>query len=529
MNKGKYTQKARRSRGGSMLAIVIGCMASASFLPAASAQRPNVIVIMVDDLAFSDLGCYGSEIHTPNLDRLAAQGLRFTQFYNTAKCETSRQSLMSGLWHPHYQKEPGRNFMTVAEVMRGAGYTTLMTGKWHIDGEPLTRGFDHYFGHLSGATDFFLGDSTFRLDDQPFTVPKQGFYNTDANTDYATRFITSAVKDNKDMPFFLYIAYNAPHYPLQAPKEEIDRYRGKYRIGWDELRRQRYARQLKMGLIDAKWPPSPRPAEVKPWTELNAGQQDDQDLKMATYAAMIDRLDQNIGRLMAKLKELGVDQNTCLMFFSDNGGCPFDRNKKNHIPPWQGGGHWTYDASWAFACNTPFRRYKQNNHEGGIASPMIVHWPAGIAKGGGFVKTPAHLVDILPTCAALADTQRPAEFSGVKLAPLDGQSLVPLLQGGSLAERTLFWNFANNRAIRTGPWKLVSAVGGPWELYQMEADRSELNNLAASEPERVTTMAAAWERWHGSPMTSPVKKDKDAKRPGADSQHSRRKKQRADN
>ncbi|HEX5790614.1 MAG TPA: arylsulfatase [Luteolibacter sp.] len=468
-------------------------MAPTSMLPAASTQRPNIIVIMVDDMGFSDLGCYGSEIRTPNLDRLAAQGLRFTQFYNTAKCETSRQSLMSGLWHHVYQDKPGRNFMTIAEVMRGAGYTTLMTGKWHIDGEPLSRGFDRYFGHLSGATDFFKGDKTFLLNDQPFTVPEQGFYTTDANTDYAMRFVAEAVKEQKDKPFFLYIAYNAPHYPLQAPKEEIDKYRGKYRIGWDELRRQRYARQLEMGLIDAKWPLSPRAENVKPWTELDAKEQDDQDLKMATYAAMIDRLDQNIGRLTTKLKELAVDQNTILMFFSDNGGCPFDRNKKNEIPPWQGGGHWTYDASWAGASNTPFRWYKQNNHEGGIASPMIIHWPAGIAKGGGFVKTPAHLVDILPTCAALAGTQRPAEFAGAMLAPLNGQSLVPLLQGGSMGERALFWNYTENRAIRMDPWKLVSAKGGPWELYHMEADRCELNNLAASEPARVQELSAAWE------------------------------------
>ena len=512
MNEGRFTREGRMSRSGRTvaLAIALGMMTSASMLPAASTQRPNIIVIMVDDMGFSDLGCYGSEIHTPNLDRLAAQGLRLTQFYNTAKCETSRQSLMSGLWHPRYRKEPGRNFMTVAEVMRGAGYTTLMTGKWHIDGDPLSRGFDHYFGHLSGATDFFKGDNSFRLDDQRFTVPEQGFYNTDANTDYAMRFVTDAVKEKKEKPFFLYIAYNAPHYPLQAPKEEIEKYRGKYRIGWDELRRQRYARQLEMGLIDAKWPLSPRPGDVKPWTELNAGEQDDQDLKMATYAAMIDRLDQNIGRLMAKLEELGVDQNTVLMFFSDNGGCPFDRNKKNQIPPWQGGGHWTYDASWAGASNTPFRWYKQNNHEGGISSPMIVHWPAGIAKGGGFVKTPAHLVDILPTCAALAGTQRPVEFAGTKLAPLNGQSLVPLLQGGSIEERTLFWTYSNNRAIRQGPWKLVSAVGGPWELYHMEADRSELTNLAASEPERVRELSAAWESIHQSSGKKPASRQKKA-------------------
>jgi arylsulfatase len=480
-----------------LLAILTIPLLAVPAAKAAAPVRPNVIVIMADDMGFSDLGCYGSEIHTPNLDRLAAQGVRFTQFYNTAKCEPSRRSLMSGLWHTQYQSNPRRNFVTVAEVMHNAGYTTLMTGKWHIDGTPLTRGFDHYFGHLSGATDYFFGDGTFRLDDQPFKVPRQEFYTTDANTDYAMRFLGEAVKQ-KDKPFFLYIAYNAPHYPLQAPKSEIDKYRGKYRIGWDELRRQRYARQLAMGLIRREWPLSPRPADVKPWTALTAAQQDDQDLKMATFAAMIDRLDQNIGRLTARLRELGVDQNTVLMFFSDNGGCPFDRNKKNEIPPWEGGGHWTYDASWAGASNTPFRWYKQNNHEGGIASPLIVRWPAGMPQGGQFVTTPAHIVDIFPTCAALANAQRPVEFEGVTLPPLCGRSLVPLLQGGSLSERTMFWTYGKNRAIRTGPWKLVSAVGGPWELYNMEADRTELNNLAATDPQRVTEFSAAWERLNQS-------------------------------
>lgn len=484
----------RSLRLTALLALVGAPAGLATSAPAAApAARPNVVVIMCDDMGFSDLGCYGGEISTPHLDRLAANGLRFTQFYNTAKCETSRRSLMSGLWHTQYETRPARNFVTVAEVMRAAGYTTLMTGKWHIDGEPLTRGFDRYFGHLSGATDFFHGDNTFRLDDRPFTVPKQGFYTTDANTDYAMQFVGEAVQ-RKDKPFFLYIAYNAPHYPLQAPKELIDRYRGRYRIGWDELRKQRYARQLEMGLIRKDWPLSPRPADVKPWDSLTAAQQDDQDLKMATFAAMVDRLDWNIGRLMARLRELGVDRNTIVMFFSDNGGCPFDRNKKNEIPPWEGGGHWTYDASWAGASNTPFRWYKQNNHEGGISSPMIVHWPAGIPRGGQFVSTPAHLVDLLPTCAALAGATRPAEFEGVKLPPLAGQSLVPVLQGGTLTERTLYWTFGRNRAIRTGPWKLVSAVGGPWELYHVEADRTELNDLAAREPARVAQLEAAWDR-----------------------------------
>ena len=270
-------------------------LAALALAPAAfaAASRPNVVVIMCDDMGFSDLGCYGSEIRTPNLDTLAAGGLRFTQFYNTAKCETSRRSLMSGLWHVQYRTEPRRNFVTVAEVMKSAGYTTLMTGKWHIDGEPLTRGFDRYFGHLSGATDYFHGDDTFREGERPFTVPKTGFYTTDANTDRAMGFLDEAVRQPAK-PFFLYIAYNAPHYPLQAHKADIDRYRGKYRIGWDELRRRRYQRQLELGVISRDWPLSPRPDDVKPWDSLTEAQKDDQDLKMATFAAMVDRLDQNL-------------------------------------------------------------------------------------------------------------------------------------------------------------------------------------------------------------------------------------------
>ncbi|MEY4089671.1 MAG: Arylsulfatase [Verrucomicrobiota bacterium] len=464
---------------------------------ATSAPRPNFVVIMCDDMGFSDLGCYGSEIRTPNLDRLAAGGVRFTQFYNTAKCETSRRSLMTGLWHPIYKPEPGRNFVTIAEVMRTAGYTTLMTGKWHIDGEPLTRGFERYFGHLSGATDFFHGDNTFKLDDQPFTVPKTGFYATDANTDYALRFLDEAAK-SPGKPFFLYIAYNAPHYPLQAPRADIERYRGKYRIGWDELRRRRYQRQLELGVISRDWPLSPRPADVRPWDALTEAQKEDQDLKMATFAAMVDRLDQNIGRLVAHLERLGVGKDTVIMFFSDNGGCPFDRNKLNEIPPWEGGGHWTYDAAWAGASNTPFRWYKQNNHEGGIASPMIVHWPAGIARGGKFITTPAHLVDVLPTCMELGGAKRPTEVEGRPIPPLSGRSLAPVLAGGTLPERTLFWTFGQNRGVRTGPWKLVSAVGRPWELYNLDSDRTELKDLARAEPTRLASLTAEWERINAS-------------------------------
>jgi arylsulfatase A-like enzyme len=233
------------------IAVLLALLLSAT-IGAADQPRPNVVLVMVDDLGFSDLGCYGGEIATPNLDKLASEGLRYTQFYNTAKCEVSRRSLLTGLWHVDYHGEEKRNFVTVADVMKQAGYTTLMTGKWHIDGEPLQRGFERYFGHLSGSTDYFLGDKTFKLDDKPFEVPKENFYTTDANTDYAIKFVEEA--STKDKPFFLYIAYNAPHYPLQAPKADIEKYLGKYKVGWDEIRKQRYQRQVELGLIDKRRP-----------------------------------------------------------------------------------------------------------------------------------------------------------------------------------------------------------------------------------------------------------------------------------
>jgi arylsulfatase A-like enzyme len=462
---------------------------------AIAAERPNVVLILVDDLGFSDIGCYGGEIRTPNLDRLAASGLRFTQFYNTAKCETTRAAMLSGLYHPEVGGGALRNCMTLGEAMRRADYFSLMVGKWHMSKEPTDRGFDRYFGHLSGATNFFTGDNTFRLNGKPFDVPKTGFYNTDANTDYAIRFLDEAATQQK--PFFLYMAYNAPHYPLQAPKDEIEKYLGKYMVGWDKLRQQRYQRQMEMGLFAKQWQLSPRPSDVPAWDSLGDEEKKKEDLRMATFAAMVDRLDQNIGRLLAKLDQMGATDNTLIMFLSDNGACPFERSSHTDLPPWDAGSHWTYDQSWANACNTPLRWYKQNQHEGGISTPMIVHWPKGLqTKPGSVTHQVGHLIDIMATLLDVAGSDYPKTYEDQPLKPLRGRSLLPIFQGQQREpHEALYFQFSNNRAVRKGNWKLVSARGGPWELYDMDADRTELNNLASSQPQLAAEMAALWDRW----------------------------------
>ncbi|MFP6873168.1 MAG: arylsulfatase [Verrucomicrobiales bacterium] len=460
---------------------------------AAVDERPNIVLIMADDLGFSDLGCYGGEIDTPNLDALAAGGLRFSQFYNTAKCHSSRVDLLTGIYCGQAGSTALNRGVTIAEVLKPSGYSTIMSGKWHLKNEPTERGFERYFGHLSGATNFFTGDKTFRLNGKPFAVPKKGFYTTDAITDYSIRFVDEALRE-ENKPFFLYVAYNAPHYPLQAPKEEVMKYRGKYRIGWDELRERRYRKQLALGMIPEKWALSPRPAEVSAWLELSKEKRDWEDFRMAAYAGMVDRLDQQIGRLVAHLKARGVFDKTLFMFCSDNGACPFERTRGEDKMPWDPGSYWTYDKGWAHAGNTPFRWYKQNQHEGGISSPLIVHWPAGLKAGEGSIShQPAHLIDFMATCIELAGAEYPKRSGGRVIAPLMGKSLLPVLRGQQRkGHELLYFHFGNNRAIRKGNWKVVSARGGPWELYDLEADRTELNNLATSKPELAAELSALW-------------------------------------
>ena len=469
-------------------AAAVVCVVAAT----AVAERPNMIVVMLDDLGFSDLGCYGAEIETPHIDRLAEHGLRFSQFYVTAKCEPSRVCLLSGLYTYQAGYRSLDRAVTFAEVLREAGYFTAMAGKWHLQQEPTDRGFQRYFGHLSGATNFFTGDDTFRYNGEAWSDFGDDFYTTDAFTDYALQFIDQALE--RQQPFLVYLAHNAPHYPLQAPEEEVMKYRGRYRGGWDALRQARYERQVAMGLIDAAWPLSPRPEHLPAWDSLNESQQDWEDFRMAAYAGMVDRVDQNMGRLVQHLRARGVLENTLILLFSDNGACPFERTRGDQFMPWDPRSYWTYDVGWAHAGNTPFRWFKQNQHEGGIASPLIAHWPAGLETApGAIVHQPAHLIDILPTLVELAGAEYPAEFAGRPITPVQGKSLVPIFSGEQRAgHEWLYFQFSNNRALRRGDWKLVSARGGRWELYNLAADRTELNDFAAEHPNKVAELIALW-------------------------------------
>lgn len=489
--------------------LLAGVLTALAPEPVQTAALPNIVLILADDLGFSDIGCYGGEIATPNLDRLAAEGLRFTRFYNCAKCETTRATLLTGRYHHEVGIANLANAATLAEVAGSAGYTTLMTGKWHMSGNPLDRGFDRYFGHLSGACNYFTGDNTFRLNREVFVVPERGFYTTDANTDWATRFIREA---DPDKPLLLYLAYNAPHYPLQAPEEEVRKYLGKYRIGWDALRRQRLARQRQMGLLPRDYPLTPRPADVPAWDSLTREEQTEHDLTMATFAAMVDRMDQNIGRVLATLRETGRAEDTLVLFLSDNGACPFQRTKpatrEQNLMPWDPKSYWTYDKGWAHAGNTPFREYKQNQHEGGISTPCIVRWPAGVKRAGGgaagfrdsvggrLTDQPAHLVDIMATLVDLAGATYPTELNGAAVGPMRGLSLRPVLEGRQREPHPLlhFTFYGKNNALLQGDWKLVNRDFGPWELYNLIEDRTELHDLGAVQPDRLAEMTAAWRR-----------------------------------
>lgn len=483
------------------------CLFIASAITLGAAQdRPNVVLIMADDLGFSDIGCYGSEIQTPNLDQLAKSGLRFTQFYNTAKCHSSRVSLLTGLYCDQAGSESLSRGATLAEVLSEAGYFTAMSGKWHLSKQPTDFGFQRYWGHLSGAVNFFKGDDSFRYNGNKWEVPKtlngKPFYTTHAMTDFALEFLDEATA--KDDPFFLYVAYNAPHYPLQAPEKDVKKYDGKYDQGWDDLRIKRHKQQLKSGLLPTKWNLSPRPAHVPAWDSLDQKDQQWEADRMEVFAAMVDVLDQNIGRLVKRLKEKGVYENTLILFCSDNGACPFERTRGRYLKPWDPESYWTYDASWAHAGNTPFRLYKQNQHEGGISSPLIAHWPKGIKKQSGkgtrklsdgslVTDQSGHLVDFMATVLDLGKATYPKQIGTRKMDPLVGRSLAPIFKGKQRqAHEALYFHFGTDRALRKGPWKLVSAKLGQWELYHMEDDRTETHNLASTHPNRVRQMASEW-------------------------------------
>ncbi len=516
-----------------MKTLLISCaIALGVSLPNVSisaAERPNIVIVMVDDMGFSDIGCYGSEIETPNLDRLAAKGLRFKQFYNTGRCCPTRASLMTGL-HPHqagighmtetpelpspledepYQGYLNQQCVTLAQVLKQAGYHTLMTGKWHLsyhrkEGWPLQRGFDKYFGIISGASHYVKPDARrgLTLMNEPVEAP-EGFYVTDAFTDYACQFVESSLEE-ESKPFFLYLAYNAPHWPLQAKPKDLRKYEGKYTKGWEALSNSRLAKQREMGLIDKDWQPAAH--EGPEWEGLSEEQRTILDLRMAAYAGCIDSVDQNIGKLIAKLKDLGQYENTVFFFLSDNGACAEggilgsgnEESIRNALSTTGTAGP-RCGRAWANASNTPFRLYKHFVHEGGMATPLVVHWPRGIAeeRHGSWINSMGYLPDFMPTCIELAGGTYPTEFAGKPIPPHSGKSLVSLLRESDLPihEDPVYWEHEGNRAMREGDWKLVWSREGPWELYNLREDRTEMNNLVDRQPRRAADMKRRWEGW----------------------------------
>ncbi len=489
-----------------LLALTCALIVPGSAWAAPAARQPNILLILTDDLGYSDIGCYGSEIATPTLDRLAAGGVRFTQFYNTAKCHSSRVSLMSG----RYCRQAGdtglQRAVTIPEVLAPAGYFTAMAGKWHLDKQPTDFGFQRYFGHLSGATNYYTGDNTFRLNGAPWTVPAQGFYTTVANVDHGLRFIGEARQAKK--PWFLYLAFNAPHAPLQPLEADYKRYLGKYETGWDVVNAARAAKQRKLGLFGRDVTTSPRPAHVAAWSSLSAEFRGWESRRMAAYAALIDRVDQELGRIVADLERAGELENTLILFFSDNGACPYDRRSVGRDQePYRSDTTWSDSTGWAWARNTPFRFYKQNQFEGGASTPAIMHWPAGLKlPKGSFVHQPAHLIDVLPTLAELGGATVPATWPGREPTPLAGISLAPVLAGRPLGKRPpIHLLFGSDRGLRDGDWKLVSFQSGAWELYNIAEDRTELNNLAARHPDIVARMAAQWHDMAENVLHSPAR------------------------
>lgn len=472
----------------------------------AEASRPNVLLILADDLGFSDLGCYGSEVETPTLDRLASNGLRFSQFYNTAKCHSSRVSLLSGRWSRQAGDTSLQRAVTVPEVLRPAGYFTAMAGKWHLAKEPTDFGFQRYFGHLSGACNYYLGDHTFRLNGAPWIVPASNFYTTVANVDFALRFLGEARAARQ--PWFLYVAFNAPHAPLQPLEADYRKYLGRYDVGWDAIRAGRVARQKSLALFGRDVEPCPRPDHIPAWTSLPAGTRDWEARRMAAYAGLIDRVDRELGRLVADLERSGELQNTLILFLSDNGACPYDRRTVNRAgEPYDPQSTWSDSTGWAWVRDTPFRYYKQNQFEGGIATPAIVHWPAGLkTRPGALVHSPAHLVDILPTLAELTGATLPTTWPGREPTPLAGVSLAPVLAGHAMTNRPpIHLLFASDRGLRDGDWKLVSFQSGPWELYNLALDRTELHNVAAQHPDVVARMVKQWHDMAAKVLMAPAK------------------------
>jgi arylsulfatase A-like enzyme len=509
--------------------------ASAAHAAAATPARPNLVLILADDMGWSDLGCYGSEIETPHLDALARGGVRFTQFHNAARCCPTRAAVLTGLYPhqagighmvsndglPAYQGFLNERTVTLAEALRPAGYTTLMAGKWHVGSAPgqwpLDRGFDRYWGTPTGGGVYFR--ETLAIRPEVFFVAGNervefpaGSYVTDVFTDHALDFVTEAVTRTRK-PFFLYFAHIAPHWPLQAKPADIAKYANRYQIGWDAVRARRFARQREMGLLPAHATLALREPEARAWDDLPDAARRELAHRMAIYAAQIDCLDQNVGRLVARLKQLGQWENTLLLFLSDNGSSAeggaggFSRGQPG-AEIGTGGSYASAGLEWANAANTPFRKYKTRTHQGGIATPLIAHWPAGMKTESGreggqgtLVHAPAHIIDLMPTLLDVAGATYPDSQRGQPPLPLAGQSLKPLLLSPapspsvSPSRRQLAWEHEGHKALRQGDWKVVAPHRGAWELYDLARDPTETHDLAAAHPDRVRELSALWRQW----------------------------------
>lgn len=534
--------------------------------PATTAKRPNIIVILTDDMGYSDIGCYGGEMSTPNLDSLAKNGLRFTQFYNTARCCPTRACLLTGMYphqvgmghmtntnngYPGYRGDLSHDSPTVGERMTAAGYDTAHFGKWHVSGNgsvkpdgvkdnwPHARGFGTVYGTINGAGDFFDPPSLVRGDKMLniFTdteYSSKDYYYTDALGDHAAKYIRDRQNAAAGKPFFIYLAFTTAHWPMQAPEAAIAKYQGKYDGGYEPIRTGRLAKLKELGLLNTTEDPAP---QVGDWSNIKHKEWEARCREV--YAAMIDKMDENVGKVVGALKATGQFENTAIFYMQDNGACQENLGRtfvdRGKIEPWtkefistssspaqirdgrptrtgpeaMPGPQDTYIAyglNWANISNTPFREYKHFVHEGGISTPLIVHWPNGLKRTGELEKTPAHLIDIVPTCLTLAGAPQDFKFATAeKPAPsLAGVSLSPLFGGQNITREALYWEHEGNRAIRVGDWKLVAKEDQPWELYDVSKDRGEQHNLAAEHPDRVKDMAAKWDAWAERSQVLPV-------------------------
>ncbi len=490
-----------------------------------SAEKPNILLVFVDDMGWSDLGCYGSEIKTPNLDALAAGGIRFTQFYNTAKCNTSRACLLTGL----YAQQCGmmspakmKNAVTIGEVMRPAGYRTLASGKHHGTENLIDRGFDHYYGLRDGCCNFWnpgmkregepepgrKDTVRYWCDDEktyhPYTPEDKNFYTTDAFTNKALQWLDEP--ELKEQPFFLYLSYTAPHYPLHAWPKDIAKYKGVYDGGYEAIRKARYQKQVELGLIDPEKNPLPE-WDGKIWNDLTDDERAKEIRRMEIYAAMLDCVDQNLGKVIAKLKEQGKFENTLILFASDNGGCAEGAGGKFKSDKLEDFGtvasFETVGVSWATVQNTPLRKWKNYSHEGGIRTPLIVHWPKKITKGGALCHQPGHLIDFLPTFVEMGGATYSAKFNEAVIPPMQGVSLLPAFENKSLQrQKPIFWQWSSGGAIRDGDLKAVfwggKKNGKVWELHDMSKAPNETRDLAKTQPEKLEELKQKWESWYES-------------------------------